>query len=549
MMTFNDFLNEAKLKDNSGIPDDFIQKSDDKALRDLRVRKDDDHQKGQLMAEIVPLIDRSKQLMFGGLSRHQQEERAQQLEDLAKRVIMNEYSDILANVDLDIKLVGLVSDEIPEIANQDVTPSPMKQREELKKKGDDEEEKKEEENTDKKQSFLDKLMGSKPKKQEEEDFLKSSEYKKGIDKAKLINNIIQGEAKNTKHILHSDMVKDGLREIFGRQSEEIFKVWDDLTKVADKLDWAWDIESKSQMMKTFQPGMAGAVKVEWPEAEEGDEDDEEGNDSCPSCDSAEDILKKIEEGGDLSDNKEEIGELLSTGNPKIIAVGIDFPMLLHETVKGIYELIAAAYLPNQDATTKERNKAKVIQMGVSSFEDEAEDFRYGPMIAAALRDFVNSCPGWDRYPNIREYVFGKMVLLTSDEFLSLMKGILNKTDKAKRTITEMIDEVISEIREWEIGEIDEPSYEEPEYQDEPEQPEEEDEISKLIRQTQEEPAAIDGEIDYTKLRRDDLEDELNAAMDSKDKKALDAISKELRRRDESVMLLVYGSDIERILKS
>lgn len=558
MKSFSDFLNEAKLKDNKGLPDNFVDTTKQKASRELRVAVDDRNQERQLGGQMMQLIRRSQTLMFAGLNNVEIEERCQQLEELARNVIMSEYEGVLSNVDLDIRLRSSVVDEIPELADQKARNDEDQQRRELKdqedrsKKDKKDEEPKKDDN--KKQSFLDKLMGKGPKKEEKEDFLKSDEYKKGIDKAKLINNVIQGEAKNTKHILHSEMVKSGLREIFGQQkATEIFNVWDELTKTADRMDWAFDIDTKATMMKDHQGNMGGAVKVEWPEAGKKDDEDEDEDKDCPSCQQAEDILKKIEEGEDIEDNKEELGELFSNGNPKIIAVGVDFPMLLHETVKGIYELIAAAYLPSQEASDEEKTKSKVIQMGVSSFEDEAEDFRYGPYIAAALRDFINSCPGWDRYPNMREYVFGEMVLLESGEFLELMKGILNKTDKAKKIISGMISDISDRIREWEVGEIDEPSYEEPDSDDEfPEQgKEEEDEISKLIRQSQEVNSGEDSDdvVDYSKMNRDQLDIELNKAIDSGDRVALDAISKILSMRKESVMLQVYGSEIARLLKS
>ena len=214
-------------------------------------------------------------------------------------------------------------------------------------------------------------------------------------------------------------------------------------------------------------GMAGAVQVSWPEAEENEgEEGQDEKEDCPSCKDAENILKNIEEGGDLDDNKEEISDLLSNGNPKITAVGVDFPMLLHETVKGIYQLIGAAWLPAMGASEKDIKKAEIIKTATSSFEDEAEDFRYGPYLAAALRDFINTCPNVDRYPNIREYVWGDMCYMAQTkegkkQFLELFKGILEKTDKAKKQITEMINDIIDRIKEYEISQIDEPQT--PEY--------------------------------------------------------------------------------------
>jgi len=558
MKSFNDFINEeAKLKGNIGVPEEKLKEIERKAEQEKGIRIDDQRQAGQMGGQIMNLIGRSRDLMFSGKSKAECEEIEEKLVDLAKLVINTEYADILQNVELDIKLVpfGQVADELEDIQDIQQRPSEAEQRRQAEELDDEEKEEKKEESGDKKKDFFNNLFGSKPKK-EKEDFLKSEEYKLGVDVAKLVNAIGQGEAKNTKHILHSDIVKNGLRDIFGRNAEELFKIWNDTSKVADKLDWLIPIEVKAQMMANQMGGMAGAVQVSWPEAEEnkGEEEQDEKED-CPSCKDAEDILKNIEEGGDLDDNKEEISELLSNGNPKITAVGVDFPMLLHETVKGIYQLIGSAWLPAMGASEKDIKKAKIVKTATSSFEDEAEDFRYGPYLAGALRDFINTCPNVDRYPNIREYVWGDMCYMAQTkegkkQFLELFKGILEKTDKAKKQITEMINDIIDRIKEYEISQIDEPQapeYSEPE--PEMEEPEGEDEIEKLIRSTQQEPVAVEGEVDYSTLSRKQLDNELNDALDRGDKKALDAISKELQKRNESVMLQIYGEEIQKMLRS
>jgi len=560
MKSFNDFINEeAKLKGNVGVPEEKLKEIERKAEQEKGIRIDDPRQGGQLGGQIMGLVNRSRQLMFSGKSREECAEIEERLVDLAKLVINTEYGDILQNVELDIKLVpfGQVANELQDIRDVQQRPSEQQQRQQAQDL-EDEEPEEGKEPTDKKKSFFDNLFGSKPKK-EKEDFLKSEEYKLGVDVAKLINAIGQGEAKNTKNILHSDVVKNGLRDIFGRSAEELFKVWDDTSKVADKLDWVIPIDVMAQMMANQMGGMAGAVQVSWPEAEEREEDEESGEQTGPSSQDAEDILKNIEEGGDLEDNQEEISELLSNGNPKIKAVGVDFPMLLHETVKGIYQLIGAAWLPSMEASEKEKKKAEIIKTATSSFEDEAEDFRYGPYLAAALRDFINTCPNVDRYPNIREYVWGDMCYMAQTkegkkQFLELFKGILEKTDKAKKQVTDMIADIIERIKEYEISQIDEPQapeYSEPESEGEPE-----DEIEKLIRSTQKEPvSAEEKEIkdmtptelgEYVKtLRKSELQDLIDQSLDSGD---FDTLSRLQPFIKESFEWKMYESEIKRFIK-
>ena len=66
--------------------------------------------------------------------------------------------------------------------------------------------------------------------------------------------------------------------------------------------------------------------------------------------------------------------LLEKEATKIVikSVGIDFPMLIHETIKGIYLFLQSG------AVKKDKETAKIIKKATSSFMDEAQDFRYGP---------------------------------------------------------------------------------------------------------------------------------------------------------------------------
>lgn len=86
---------------------------------------------------------------------------------------------------------------------------------------------------------------------------------KEIEKRKLINLIIQGEAKNTKHILQMAEVRDGLKNILGDQKgEELFRSLSNLSNAADKLDWLENPERRGDMMQTGS-SFGGAVNIEW----------------------------------------------------------------------------------------------------------------------------------------------------------------------------------------------------------------------------------------------------------------------------------------------
>jgi hypothetical protein len=459
MKRYLNFISEeARLRDNRAVSRDKISEIETKAEREKSIRIDDPMQSGPLIGRISGLINQSRELVFSGLNRSEQDEIVKKLQDLAIDVIMNEYGDILGDVNLDIRMVpyGQVSNEVPSIRG--VRQQPPHRREasrmasEIPSEETPEETQTPPDQSDRKKSFLSGLLGGgsgKAKKPEKPDWTTTQEFKSGVEVTKLINAIAQGEAKNTKHIIHSDYVKGKLEEIFGSKWNQIFRAWDEITKIADKLDWILPIEHRSELLSADQQNLGGAVQVTWDVNEEEEEEVSKRS---------EDILKKIEEGGDLDD--EEIGDELedlfamTDNKPKITAVGVDFPMLIHETVKGIYQLIGSAWFPSGDAGETEIKKAELIKSMTSSFEDEVEDQRYGPYLAGELRDFVNSCPGIDKYPNIREYLWGDMCYMARTEvgrleFLEIFKGILEKTPEAKRKVTKMIDNIIKRLDDYE----------------------------------------------------------------------------------------------------
>jgi hypothetical protein len=394
MKDFQKFLEEITIKGSPGVPGEGDKQPGDKDyLSDIERRAKQrlgitgrEHP-SQFGPRIMDLVGQSQ-----GFTRGNEDD----LEKLAKDIILNNFGDILEGVNLDIKLVRSGQ----EVAN-----------------------------------FMEEQSDDQP---EIPNFRRVTdpEIMRRIHKAKLGNVIIQGEAKNTKHILHTEEVKDGIRTIFGDRADSIFNIWDEISKLADKMDWIIPIEVKADMMERAPQGMAGAVSVKWEPKQQKEE--EEG--------SEEDEYKEEEE------SEEDFESFI----PTIRARGIDFPMLIHETVKGIFELIAAVSQPGMGADEKEIEIAQTVKLNVSSFEDEAEDFRTGPEIAADFRDFINENPKSDVYPNMRAYIFGMMMdpnYMTSKDFLTLFRGILNGTPEARRKIDNMIDEVADKLKSYELGEV------------------------------------------------------------------------------------------------
>lgn len=515
MKSFSQFLKEEiDLRGNQGIPDDFMSNAERQARTNLGVGIEDPRQLGVYGPQIGRLIGQSQQIMAQGLDREQLKDRKEKLEKLAYDLVMSQYGEILEAsekpVELVIKFVeeGTVQDEIPEMGE---VPSFPKQEE-----------------------------------------IKDPELKKSVDKKKILNAINQGEAKATKRII--SLVRPGLQEIFGNRAEEILKVWLDTTDIADKLDWVFPLEMKSKMMKDVPQGMAGACQVKWEKEKEEEEESQDEEDSY-----------KDEDGTIMTGDQEDFDKIV------IKAVGIDFPMLIHEAVKGIWSLIKSGSIKDDEEL------AELIAQNTSSFEDEAQDFRYGVPMQAMFRDFINACKDADKYSQMSLRIYGKLALdkdrggdFTDGEFLELTKEIFASFDlvqeakleftlneekfnasPAKRKIESLISDIVSaekeyeqELSKWEMEQQFGGSEEEPTYSNE-----EEDDFNDYLSGLGISKSKQEEEVEEEEDDIDTLLDKLSAAKTDAER---EAIKRKLDKLQESLSedgKRIYGIEIERILES
>jgi hypothetical protein len=435
MKSFSDFIKEEiDLRGNTGIPDDLMGGAERQARTNLGVNIDDPRQMNQYGPQIMQLIGQSQQIVMQGLDRRQLEERFVKLETLAKNIVLAEYGELLAAsekpVNLIIKLLRprrQVAEEIPD-------------------------------------------MDDVPAQPENQEVIRDENLRKAVDKKKILNVLNQGEAKATKNIIqYSDLVEPGLREIFGNQWRRILDIWLETTEVANKMDWIMPLDMKSDMMKNVPQGMAGACQVTW-EKEESEEEEEE--EIQPQ------VQPQVQE--EEEDYEEEVdfqGDEDDYDSITIKAVGIDFPMLLHEAIKGIWALLKSG------AIKEDEEMAKLIAQNTSSFLDESQDFRYGVAMQAMFRDFIVACKDSNKYSNMNARVYAKIALdkerggdFTDGEFLELTKSLFSTFDlvsernlefklnndkfnssDAKKKIESLIDGIIEaernyekELAEWEI---------------------------------------------------------------------------------------------------
>jgi hypothetical protein len=362
---FDKWVSEASLKDNPAFPGEggtkgpnYLEGVEKKASRDLQ---DLSRRYGQDIPRFMGIVAKVKAI---------QEPYKAELEKIAYDVMMDMYGSILSDVDLVVKFPK--ESEMQDMM-KDVNPEPPEE-EKLK-------------------ALQDKDIISK------------------IQRIKLGRNIVQGEAKNAKKALNSDFSLSEIEKLMGKEkADEYISLLNKITDIASFFDWQIPMEVQKQMWERDRSGFSGTVKVEWPERDQ-EEEEEDSRDAI-------DILNDIEKNQDfdLNDTEE-----VFDGNPKITALGTDYAMLLHEAIKGIYQSILSAAIP-EDA-----EKAEIVLMNTDSFADEIEDLRYGPYIAADLRDFINTFPESNSIPNLREYVFGYLVNeenLSDEAFLKTFNDIL-----------------------------------------------------------------------------------------------------------------------------
>lgn len=102
----------------------------------------------------------------------------------------------------------------------------------------------------------------------------------------------------------------------------------------------------------------------------------------------------------------------------IKARALNFPMLVYEIIKGLYELVSLqGFGPNLD-----RNNQIVQQ--VDKLSNEPEDLRYGKFIYDAIHKIFSDSDYWED-TRVREYFLGELYKLEDVEFIEFIENLIN----------------------------------------------------------------------------------------------------------------------------
>lgn len=130
----------------------------------------------------------------------------------------------------------------------------------------------------------------------------------------------------------------------------------------------------------------------------------------------------------------------TTDPPTIKARGVFFPILVHEVLKGVYEVMGTQGLPDDPKA------AEMVMASQDTLPYEVWDLRLGPII---WEKFTQSYPDKiyeDDLKEIQNYLFSRFSSLSTEQFFELAKEIMSGTANGKKSVAKMVEEIIEELK-------------------------------------------------------------------------------------------------------
>jgi hypothetical protein len=206
-----------------------------------------------------------------------------------------------------------------------------------------------------------------------------------LEKAKrrLINSMVQGASKRGHYMYH--LVGDRIREITG--SENLISLYGVLMSINDTLYW----QISDEQMQMMMGGGGGEASI----------------------------------GG-----KESVDR--NTTPPTIIARAVNFPILVHELIKGVMEVFAIQGRPEDEEGYDE------VEDSEDTLKNEMWDLRLGPAIWDRIRSQFPDEIIFDN-TELQNYLFVEIFKLPAKKFLVLMKEVISQTERGKKLLEEIVE--------------------------------------------------------------------------------------------------------------
>ena len=145
------------------------------------------------------------------------------------------------------------------------------------------------------------------------------------------------------------------------------------------------------------------------------------------------------QGGQSAAGKEEID--IETDPPTIKAEGITFPVLVHELIKGVMELLASQGLPSDP------RKAEMVMKATDTLPAEIWDLRLGPVIWSKFRAAYPADLMDEDKVEIQNYLFSEFTRMEPEEFFDLAKEILSGSEEGKMELQRIVKSIIKDLQE------------------------------------------------------------------------------------------------------
>lgn len=155
----------------------------------------------------------------------------------------------------------------------------------------------------------------------------------------------------------------------------------------------------------------------------------------------EDMVQQMASSGQGQAGQEEVD--LQTDPPTVRAKGSSFPILVHELLKGVYDILASHGLPDDP------RQSEMVLGSEDTLPAEIWDIRLGPIF---WEKFLEAFPDKlfeDDQKMIRNYLISRFSMLTAEEFLDISKSVLAGESRGSKFIKDLVDTIVSELKQQE----------------------------------------------------------------------------------------------------
>jgi hypothetical protein len=152
-------------------------------------------------------------------------------------------------------------------------------------------------------------------------------------------------------------------------------------------------------------------------------------------------MEQMAGGGGGQMGQSEVDE--ETDPPTVIGRAVTFPLLVHELVKGVYEVFGTHGLPDDP------RQQEMILNTEDTLPSEVWDSRLGPIF---WEKFVATYPMElfdEDMKHIQHYLFMRFSALSAKEFMRVAKMILSGDPKGNKFIQDMVNDIVRELKDQE----------------------------------------------------------------------------------------------------